>query len=111
MAKRLVQGNTWIPTFIITIDDVAMNCTDYTVKMYIKASLSESADDVQILPANWTDRASGEGYFQLTNAMSKALGLSKYWYDIILYTTADSAVVATLAQDKIRVITTLEKDF
>ena len=111
MAKRLKQGNTWIPTFAITEDDVAMDCTNYTVVMYIKASLSESAAAVQTLSANWTDRTGGEGYFNLTNAMSKALDLDKYWYEIILYTTADSSVVATLEQDKIRVVASLEKDF
>jgi len=109
--KRLRQGNTWIPTFAITEDDAAMDCTDYTVKMYIKASLSESAAAVQTLSANWTDRASGEGYFNLTNAMSKAMDVGKYIYEIILYTTADASVVATLEQDNLFISKTLEKDF
>ena len=108
--KTLQQGNTWIPTFAITEDDVAMDCTDYTVKMFIKASLSESATAVQTLDTNWTTRTSGSGYFNLTNAMSKLM-LGKYWYEIILYTTANAAVVATLEQDKILVERTLEKDF
>lgn len=109
--KRLQQGNTWIPTFAITEDGAAMDCTDYTVKMYIKASLSESAAAITTLSANWTTRASGEGYFQLTNAVSKEMSIGRYWYEIILYKTADASVVVTLEQDILKISKTLEKDF
>ena len=44
MAKELYQGETWAPTIAITQDGAAFDCTAYTVKMYIKGSLSESAE-------------------------------------------------------------------
>jgi hypothetical protein len=109
--KRLKQGNTWIPTFAITEDDVAMDCTDYTVVMYIKTERSESLAATQSLATNWTNRAEGAGYFNLTNAMSKAMEVGRYWYEIILYKTADASVVATLEQDRLFIVESLEKDF
>jgi hypothetical protein len=108
--KRLKQGNTWIPTFTITADDVALNCTNYTVKMYIKTARSESATATQTLSANWTTRDEGEGYFNLTHVMSKAMAVGKYWYEIVIYTTADNEIVQTLEQDRLFIVESLEKD-
>lgn len=110
MAKRLQQGNTWIPSFTITADSTAMDCTDYTVKMFIKSTLSETATATQELEAAWTNRPTGQGYFTLTNAMSKDM-IGRYWYEIILYKTADASVVATLERNRLIIIATLEKDF
>ena len=108
--KTLNQGDTWTPDITITQDSAAFDCTAYTVKMHIKASASESADDVKVLTASWTDQSAGEGYFTFTHGESKALTLRTYYYQIKLYTTADNTIVRSWDIEKLKIIEPLEKD-
>jgi hypothetical protein len=110
MMKTLFRGDTWTPTITVTQDDAAYDCTDYTVKMHVKATQSESADDVLVLVASWSDRSGGEGYFTLTHEESEELSIRTYYYQIKIYTSADNALVRSWDIEKLKILEPLEKD-
>ena len=109
MAERIRQGETWKYEVVITEDGDTMNCLGHTCKMWIKRIPEESVDNIQLLTINWTDRSSGEGYFQLTHDMSKEM-LGLYWFQVILYETDSKSLVQSLKWDKLVIGITLEKD-
>jgi len=110
MAKELYQGETWTPPIAITQSGAAFDCTLYTVKMYIKGSMSETAAAEVIIDIDWTDQSSGTGTFSLTHAVSKTLSLGRHFYETKIYTTADNALVKILEQDVLTIKESLEKD-
>lgn len=107
MPYTIIRGNTWSPILSVKDDDGnAIDCADYTAKMWIKRGLDVREEVIHELDILWSDRKGGIGNFKLTHDMSKSM-LGKYWVETILYKTLDNSVVESLIQDKLIVTETL----
>jgi len=109
MKININRGDTWRPILTITEDEEPMDCTDYTVKLWIKETLKETAPEIQELDIDWIDQAGGVGIFYLTHEMSVDM-LGRYQYEVVLYEQLSLDVVKTLIQNKLIVRETLEVD-
>lgn len=114
--KKIYQGDTWKPAYTIYIVDAdtgnksKMDCSNYTVKMFIKQELEETGDPLHSIDASWTGRTNGEFYIEITHAISKGLDTGVYFMEIKLYHTASQTLVKTFRQDKFKILPVLEKD-
>ena len=108
--EKLKQGDTWTPIITFYDNGIAMDCTGYTSKLWIKASLEEPTEELFELTILWTDQDSGVGYFSFTHAQSITLPVGSYWYEIKLYESTSNTVVKTVIQDQLIVEEVLEKD-
>ena len=114
MNKKLKPGQTWYPRVRFYDEDedgnlTARNCTGETAILFIKRTSEETAASIEELTINWIDQSGGVGYFAFEYEMTKDF-TDKYWYQWILYKTADMSVVEPSKIYKIIMEPTLEKD-
>lgn len=107
--KDFYRGDTKVYSLAFTRSGVAIDITGYTIRFTMKSNqLEVDPGDLQV-DAEFVNAEAGTASITLTSAMTKALAVGQYYYDIRALDAYGQ--VATVVNNRVKVLQNTGEDF